>query len=176
MARYRGSEKQPTCSYVRWMPSRRDSVAEAVALSRQAIDRHAPLVVVMGEARSGKTTLCRELAGGLDRRAFIAQVRHPRVSHEELLKGILLDFEVISQEEARTDEMSRVSRPHLLAVLSGFLGGLRQLGASAVLIVDEAHGLSPRAERDRQAVERRSLRRDAASGCARRRAAAEMAA
>ncbi len=101
-------------------------------------------VAITGDAGTGKTTLCRTMLDRLDRQTFGALVLDPLLSDNELLELMLQDFGVVSRDAFARGEMRHVSTQALFGTLSDFLLSLRPLGASAVLIMDEAQNLRPR--------------------------------
>jgi len=107
----------------------------------RAIRRREGFMLLTGDIGTGKTTLCRTLLDQLDDRTFTALVLNPFVTEEELLRVILLDFGVVSREEARRGALAGSTKQDLVAVLDQFLVSLAGLGASAVLVIDEAQNL-----------------------------------
>jgi general secretion pathway protein A len=79
----------------------------------------------------------------LDMRLFTSLVLNPFLSGEELLREILLDFGVVSREAVRSGRITAASRHELTSTLHEFLTSLLPIGASGVLIIDEAQHLSP---------------------------------
>jgi general secretion pathway protein A len=99
------------------------------------------VVLLIGEVGLGKTTVCRTVLSGLDRRTVASLQLEAAPSIDELLKTILVDFGVVSRDDlARTPD---VSRDVLLATLRSFLESLVPLHANAVVVVDDAHMLPP---------------------------------
>ncbi len=117
------------------------SHASAFDLLQYAIRRREGFVVVTGDIGTGKTTLCRAILDQLDRRTFTALVLNPFLSEEDLLRSILQDFGVVSREEMKRGRLAGVSKQELIDTLNRFLLSLLPLGASAVLILDEAQNL-----------------------------------
>ena len=118
-----------------------ESHASAFDLLQYAIRRREGFVVITGDIGTGKTTLCRALLDQLDRRTFTALVLNPFISEEDLLRLILQDFGVVSREEVRSGRLAGVTKQELINTLNDFLLSLQLLGASALLIVDEAQNL-----------------------------------
>jgi general secretion pathway protein A len=118
-----------------------ESHASAFDLLQYAIHRREGFVVVTGDIGTGKTTLCRAILDQLDRRTFTALVLNPFISEEDLLRLILQDFGVVSREEVRAGRLAGVTKQELINTLNDFLLSLQMIGASALLIVDEAQNL-----------------------------------
>jgi general secretion pathway protein A len=106
------------------------------------IRRREGILALMGEVGTGKTTLCRAVLQGLDRRTFAAFVPDPFLSREDLLKTLLVDFGVVSVDEIRNGRLRGASRTDLSYPLYDFLASLQPLKAFAVVMIDEAHNLS----------------------------------
>jgi general secretion pathway protein A len=118
-----------------------ESHASAFELLQYAIRRREGFVVVTGDIGTGKTTLCRAVMGQLDRRVFTALVLNPFLSEDDLLRLILQDFGVVSRDEIKRGRLANISKQELIDTLNEFLLSLLPLGASAVLILDEAQNL-----------------------------------
>src|SRR6187431_2838280 len=73
------------------------SHANALELLQYAIERREGFVVITGDIGTGKTTLCRALLEGTDRKTFAALILNPFQSEEELLRAILQDLGVVSR-------------------------------------------------------------------------------
>jgi type II secretory pathway predicted ATPase ExeA len=106
-----------------------------------SVGRRDPVAVLTGEAGVGKTLLCRALVDQLDRRTLVSFVTAAPSSAEDLLKTLLVDFGVVSPDDAATGGLAAASRGDLVGALRGFLGSLAALQASGLLIVDDAHSL-----------------------------------
>lgn len=120
---------------------RSETHANAFDLLQYAIRRREGFVVITGDIGTGKTTLCRAILDELDRRTFTALVLNPFLSEEDLLKLILQDFGVVSRDEVKRGRLANVSKQDLIDTLNEFLLSLLPLGASALLVVDEAQNL-----------------------------------
>jgi general secretion pathway protein A len=120
---------------------RSQSHASASELLQYAIRRREGFVVITGDIGTGKTTLCRALLEQIDRKTFTALVLNPFLSEEDLLKRILLDFDVASREDLQTGRLASATKQDLVETLYDFLLGLVPENASAVLIIDEAQNL-----------------------------------
>ena len=106
-----------------------------------AIGQRDPLVVLTGEIGMGKTTLCRALLEQLDRRTLTSVVADPFASMVELLRTLLLDFGVVSRDEAARGRLANATEEELSAALHDFLVSLAPLQAFAVVVIDEAQNL-----------------------------------
>jgi general secretion pathway protein A len=89
----------------------------------------------------GKTMLCRALVDQLDRRTLVSFVAHPPASAENLLSTLLVDFGVVSGDEADAGRLTSASRVDLSGALRDFLRSLAGLEATALVILDDAHRL-----------------------------------
>ena len=116
---------------------------EAIRLLLQTIRRREGVAVLSGDIGTGKTTVCRTVLEQLDMTLFTSLVLNPFLSGEELLREILLDFGVVSREAVRSGRILAASRHELISTLHEFLTSLVPIGASGVLIIDEAQHLSP---------------------------------
>jgi general secretion pathway protein A len=106
-----------------------------------AIGRGEGFMLLTGDIGTGKTTLCRTLLDQLGRLTFSALVLNPFVTEEELLKAVLIDFGVVSKVEVRRGALVGASKQELIEVLNQFLLSLSGIGASAILVIDEAQNL-----------------------------------
>jgi general secretion pathway protein A len=106
------------------------------------IRRREGLMVLTGDIGTGKTTLCRAALESLDRKTFVAFVRDPFASREDLLKMLLIDFGVMSIGDLTTGPLRGASRTELSYLLSAFLKTLGSLEAFVVVIIDEAQNMS----------------------------------
>jgi general secretion pathway protein A len=116
---------------------------EAIRQLLQTIKRREGVAVLSGDVGTGKTTVCRTVLEQLDMKLFTSLVLNPFLSGEELLREILLDFGVVSRAAVRSGRVIAASRHELIATLHEFLTSLVPIGASGVLIIDEAQHLSP---------------------------------
>jgi type II secretory pathway predicted ATPase ExeA len=119
-------------------PSR--SYARTVEEVKQALRRRDGLIVVTGDAGTGKTLLCRTLLHEMAEAAFVSVVLDPRVAEDDLIAHILMDFGVT---RADLPIPAQVRRRALTAALQGFLRELIPTNGYAVIIIDEAQHLSP---------------------------------
>ena len=120
---------------------RSETHANAFDLLQYAIRRREGFVVITGDIGTGKTTLCRAMLDELDRRTFTALVLNPFLSEEDLLRLILQEFGVVSRDEVKRGRLANVTKQDLIDTLNDFLLSLLPLGASALLVVDEAQNL-----------------------------------
>jgi type II secretory pathway predicted ATPase ExeA len=109
---------------------------------RAGILRREGVIVLTGDIGTGKTTICRAVLNGLDRKTFSAFLPDPFVSREDLLKTLLIDFGVMSVDELKSSRFNEASRLALSYPLYDFLRTLVPLQAFAVLMIDEAQNLS----------------------------------
>ena len=107
------------------------------------IRRREGCLILIGDIGTGKTTIWRSLIEQLGPKTFTAVVLNPFSSDDELLRTVLQDFGVVSQAEVRHGRLDGASKQQLIDTLNSFLLSLMPLGASAVLIIDEAQNLTP---------------------------------
>jgi putative secretion ATPase (PEP-CTERM system associated) len=94
-------------------------------------------IVITGEIGAGKTTLVRTLLAELDPRKVIAvQLVSTQLDADDLLRSVATAFGL---------PVKGVDKSHLLATLEAFLTSLITEHKRALLIVDEAQNLTPRA-------------------------------
>jgi len=106
-----------------------------------SVGRRDTVAVLTGESGIGKTMLCRALVDQLDRRTLVSFVAQAAASPEALLRTLLVDFGVVSPEDAAAG-LAAASRDDLARTLRDFLSSLAVLQASALVIVDDADSLS----------------------------------
>ena len=111
----------------------------ALAMLSDFVSRGGGLALVTGEAGTGKTIVCRAAVERANAPTFTALMLNPATSLDDLLLEALRAFGVTSREDA--SGASRPPRADLMAALNGFLAGLTVLGATAVLVVDEAQAV-----------------------------------
>ena len=114
----------------------------ALEVVQHAIRRRDGLMVVTGEAGTGKTSLFRALVERCGRDTFASTVANPFLSPTELLRRILQDFGIVSRCELRIGRLA-VSNQDLHDALRDFLVTLPPLRATALLVIDEAQNLPP---------------------------------
>jgi general secretion pathway protein A len=108
-----------------------------------AIVRRDPIIMLTGDAGSGKTTLCQAVTEQIDRRTFTAFVADPILDVEDLLKSLLIGFGVISRADLTGGRLSGAKESELTIALKEFLLSLVPLNGFAVVFIDEAQNLSP---------------------------------
>jgi general secretion pathway protein A len=107
-----------------------------------AIRRREPLVVLTGPIGMGKTILCRAIVDELDRHTLTSLLLEPFVAIEPLLQTVLLDFGVISRDDAARARLADASREELFGVLREFIATLAPIEAFAVIVIDEAQNFT----------------------------------
>ena len=108
---------------------------EALAGLSYAILGGKGFVALTGDAGTGKTTLLTKMLRSIpSSRATFSVVLNPMLNPDEFLEMALLDFGM------RTVPASKAQR---LVMLREYLGESRKQGKISVLVVDEAHKLSP---------------------------------
>ena len=108
---------------------------EALASLYNGVTSHRGFVVLTGEVGTGKTLLLRSLLGLLQRRdVAFALIFNPSLSALEFVRYIARDFGLSTTGKAKDE---------LIHVLNGFLLQRHQRGLTTLLVVDEAHHLSP---------------------------------
>ncbi len=94
-------------------------------------------IVVTGEVGAGKTTLVRALLREIDpKRVVAAQLVSTQLEADDLLRSVAIAFGLPAKTTGKAE---------LLAEIESFLLSLITLGQRALLVVDEAQNLSPRA-------------------------------
>ena len=106
---------------------------EALASMIYGIKERKGFVSITGEVGTGKTTLIHHLLNNLDEKVKAVFLYQTNVTFEELLKEILLEFELPLGDQRRSS---------LIRVLNGYL--IQRLSRDEVLaiIIDEAQNLS----------------------------------
>ena len=109
---------------------------EALSNLIYGIESRRGFIQITGEIGAGKTTLCRTLLKRLDGKIHSSLVFNPKLSEFELLQAIVEDFEIKPPGKKRKDYYDALNR---------FLLDETEKGFNAIVIIDEAHLLSPRA-------------------------------
>jgi general secretion pathway protein A len=92
-------------------------------------------MVVTGGIGTGKTTISRTLLSELDESVASALIFNPSLSDSELLRTIIQEFGIETEEETPT-------KKHYIDALNRFLLENFAAGRNAVLLIDEAQNLS----------------------------------
>ena len=114
--------------------------AAALATLVEAVMRRKGFVVVSGQIGTGKTTVLHTGLQILTERAAVgspiasAFILNPMLSRDEFLEMIITEFEI---------PCATGSKPARLAALHRMLLDMQRKGGTSVLLVDEAHLLSP---------------------------------
>src|SRR5437660_2707921 len=109
------------------------SHTEVMANLHYGIESGKGLIVVTGEVGTGKTTMLRWVMQRLDRTVMVAYIFNPRLSVTEFYQHLAKLFDIRNWE----------TTSDLLFELGKVLDSRHSRGLRTVLIVDEAHGLSP---------------------------------
>src|SRR5436190_2761357 len=109
------------------------SHTEVMANLHYGIESGKGLIVVTGQVGTGKTTMLRWVMQRLDRTVMVAYIFNPRLSVTEFYQHLASLFDVQNWD----------TKSDLLFELGKVLDSRHSRGLRTVLIVDEAHGLSP---------------------------------
>jgi general secretion pathway protein A len=90
-------------------------------------------VQLTGEVGAGKTTICRAMLEQLGERYATALILNPVMDAEQLMKAIAMEFGLLVKGFDRLETVS---------ALNHYLLGVVEQGKDAVLIIDEAQGLT----------------------------------
>ena len=114
--------------------------AAALATLVEAVMRRKGFVVMTGPIGTGKTTVVHTALQILSEKAAISHpissafILNPTLSREEFLEMILSEFEI---------PCTSTSKPARLSALQGMLLETQRKGGTSLLLVDEAHLLTP---------------------------------
>ena len=109
---------------------------EALDLLFFGISQRKGFLMLSGEVGTGKTTICRALLEKLDSKVSSALIINPLLSDVELLKSINEDFGLKAETLTMKEQVD---------ALNSFLVGKAKNAGNAVVIMDEAQNLSPKA-------------------------------
>src|SRR5713226_1650399 len=119
----------PDPRYIYFTPSH----TEVMANLHYGVESGRGLIVVTGEVGTGKTTILRWMMQRLDRTVMVAYIFNPRLSVPEFYQHLAALFDIQNWE----------TKSDLLIELGKVLESRHSRGLRTVLIIDEAHGLSP---------------------------------
>ena len=119
----------PDPRYIYFTPSH----TEVMANLHYGVESGKGLIVVTGEVGTGKTTILRWMMQRLDRTVMVAYIFNPRLSVPEFYQHLAALFDIKNWE----------TKSDLLIELGKVLESRHSRGLRTVLIIDEAHGLSP---------------------------------
>lgn len=109
----------------------------AMAYLEYGLHQNEGFIVVTGEVGTGKTTLIRSLLGKLDPHQVVAaQLVSTQLDAEDTLRMVCAAFGLPAKDIEKSDA---------LVSLEGFLRSVAKDGRRALLIIDEAQNLAPRA-------------------------------
>jgi general secretion pathway protein A len=109
--------------------------AEALSTLRYGIRHRAGIIVLIGEAGTGKTTVVRAAMGSRAAAGPFVLLNNPLLARTEFFEHLVRGFG-LSQEAAS-------SKTRFLAELARKLKAIVRGGSQAALVVDEAHALQP---------------------------------
>lgn len=109
---------------------------EALAALVYGVESRRGFIQITGEIGTGKTTLCRALLQRMSDRVHSALVFNPKLSEFELLQTIVEDFGIKPAGKKKKDYFDSLNR---------FLLEELDKGYNAIVIIDEAQLLSPKA-------------------------------
>ena len=109
---------------------------EALAALLYGVESRRGFIQITGDIGTGKTTLCRALLQKLGGGVHSALVFNPKLSEFELLQTIVEDFGIKPSGKRKKDYFDALNR---------FLLDELEKGSNAIVIIDEAQLLSPRA-------------------------------
>lgn len=109
---------------------------EALSSLIYGVESRRGFIQITGEIGAGKTTLCRTLLRELSSNVCTALIFNPKLSEFELLQCIVEDFGI---------KPAGPKRKHYFDALNRFLLQQLEKDMNAVVIIDEAQHLSPKA-------------------------------
>ncbi|EFK97579.1 General secretion pathway protein A [sediment metagenome] len=109
---------------------------EALSTLLYGIESRRGFIQITGEIGAGKTTLSRTLLRKLQGKVHSALIFNPKMSEIELLQTIVEDFGILPKGKRRKDYFDSLNR---------FLLEENEKGFNAIVIIDEAQLLSPKA-------------------------------
>ena len=111
--------------------------SKAMAHLTYGLNQAEGFIVITGDVGAGKTTIVRSLLNKLDPgKVVAAQLVSTQLEAEDTLRMVGAAFGLPSKE---------IPKSEMLLTLEAFLVGVTQQGKRALLIVDEAQNLAPRA-------------------------------
>lgn len=119
----------PDPRYIYFTPSH----TEVMANLHYGVESGKGLIMVTGEVGTGKTTILRWMMQRLDRTVLVAYIFNPRLSVPEFYQHLAALFDIPNWE----------TKSDLLLALGKVLESRHSRGLRTVLVIDEAHGLSP---------------------------------
>jgi len=109
---------------------------EAIDHLLYGINERKGFILITGGIGAGKTTLCRELLGRLDKNTKSALILNSFISDIELLTLIVQEFDI------KPDSKDVATKKDYIDALNRFLLENFSSGGNAVLLIDEAQNLS----------------------------------
>jgi type II secretory pathway predicted ATPase ExeA len=128
-----GNPFAPACSHETFLETL--GAGEALRRLNDGLGAREPFLLVIGESGTGKTALAHEAIDRWDLRVAAVFIACHALTAPELLEEIVLRFGGQPTDGA--------SRPKLMACLERSLTDVASAGKTAVLVVDDAHTLSP---------------------------------
>lgn len=113
-----------------------DRHREAYSHLLYGISQRKGIIVITGEIGTGKTTLCRFFLNSIGKDIKTAFILNPYFSDAQLLEAIVKDFGIIPKYKSKLS---------FIFELNKFLLYESKRGNNAVLIIDEAQNLTPKA-------------------------------
>ena len=101
------------------------------------------LILLVGESGTGKTTLCRSLLQTQGPAQFLSVISDPFLTVDDLLRQVLADFGVLSEEARHDARLGRTTCHDFFLMLQRFLQSLSAFDGRAVIVIDDAHQVEP---------------------------------